>query len=508
MSTQVFSEEQSVFFVGGRGNKSGRIANAGGCTKAWWDAEVAATSKAEAMAKLMTAVGSPIITFTGASYTVADDRITSLGAFDDAEIGMVVYVIETPVETVDVETGRYKITDVDVGGDWIECDGINGTGDATVDIEIGGAFDELNNACDDTIATSYSVWIHTNLAETLTAAVTIGAGGNNTKNTFKRILGFNTVPGDMDRGGTYYESPFEILLNGIIDSSKTVLIDADGDVTDFEHFDITGDNLIFENLHFYNSADKEAILFSGRPFNIVLRNCRFSDVKSAFNSTADHILVDSCYTHNDFSNHSYITLGMNTVFLNCAGNNGAGKTFINIVATSGSVIGCLVVGGQYGVQFINAGANGLVMNNTFYDTTAQGVRINNGAAVVVLNNIFALATGAVGLYAETTGSFMYNDYNCFIESDGTALTVGSHGSGYEAPVIGPHSIALDPLFVNPADGNFRLQDNSPAFNAGIRGASGGYSVIGGFGPYHNVKNAAYEGDTNVMYGGDYSIYDR
>ena len=466
MSTEVFSEEQTVFFVGGRGDQSGRLAEAGGCTKVWWDAEVAASDEATAMAKLMTATGGPIITENACAYTVADDKITQVGIFGGAEVGMVVYVIENPVPGVDVDTGRYKITDVDVGGDWIECDGINGAGNASVDIEIGGAFDTLHNACDDTSAAIYSVWIYTNLAETLAGAITITAGGSNTRNTFKRILGFNTVPGDMDRGGAYYESPFEILQNGIIDSSKTVVIDADGDVTNFEHFVISGDNLIVANIYFYNSTDKEAIAFSGRPYNIVLRNCRFSDVKSAFNSIADHILVDSCYTHNDFSNHSYGTQGMNTVFLNCVGTVVAGKTFINIAATSGSVIGCLVIGGQYAVQFLNAGANGLVMNCTFYDTTIHGVRISNGAGAVVLNNILALAPGAVGLFAQTQGCFMYNDYNCFIESDGTPLTVGGHGTGYEAPEIGEHSIEVDPLFVDASNNDFRLKSNSPCRRVG------------------------------------------
>ena len=55
MSTPVFWDNESVFFVGGRGDKSGRSANAGGCTKQWWDGECpngTDAEKAAAMAKL------------------------------------------------------------------------------------------------------------------------------------------------------------------------------------------------------------------------------------------------------------------------------------------------------------------------------------------------------------------------------------------------------------------------------------------------------------------------
>lgn len=475
----VFSDEQSVFFVGGRGDKSGRIANAGGCTKVWWDNE---SDKAAATAKLMTSTGAPIFSEAAVAYTSGNNRIRKAGIGTNVEVGMVVYVIEEPVPGTDVQTGRYKITDVDPGGGWIECSGIVSTGDASVDVEIGGAFDTLNNASDETSATIYSVWLHTNLAETLTAAVTITAGGDNGKNTFKRILGFNTVPGDMNRGGAYYESPYQILRNGPIDGSKTVTLDANNGA--FVVIDIDADNLQIENLYLTNTNGQNAILFSNSPQHIVFRNCRFSDVSSFCNTgEADSVLIDSCYGHPDTTNHHYILRGNNNVVLNCVSNVPATRYFVvGVGDVELHVIGCLVVNGAQGVRLGITGATLVAMNNTFYGQTAYGVNLDSGFSGMVasvFNNIFALNPGAVALRAATTGSFIYNDYNCFIESDGQPLTVGAHGDG-EVPVIGPHSIEVDPLFVDAANDDFSLANNSPCIDAGRPDSLGGFSTIGAY----------------------------
>ncbi len=473
--SEVFSDEQSVFFVGGRGDKSGRIADAGGCTKAWWDGE---SDKAAAMAKLMTSTGGPIITLDSCAYTDGNNRITQTDAFDGAEVGMVAYVIETPIPDVDVYTGRYKITAVDPGGDWFECSGIDGSGDTSVNVEIGGAFDALDNACDETSATTHSVWVHTNLAETLASAVTITAGGNNTRNTFKHIIGYNTVPGDMNRGGAYYESPFEMLLAGVIDSAKTVRLNADGGV--FENMSISADNVIVENIYLYNNDDlSAAILFAGTPLNIVFRNCRFSDTKFVTKTAADSVLFDSCFAMNISWNH-YVIYGRNNVLLNCVSDSLLTGAYFAIPfgADDTQIIGCIATGGAGGVYALSNAV--VVVGNTFYDQTGSGVWADNCEAVVVFNNIFVLYPGAVGLRGSVAGSFIYNDYNCFIESDGTPLTVGAHDSGYEAPVAGPHSIEGDPLFVDAANGNFRLAGNSPCIDAGRPDSLGGRSTIGAY----------------------------
>ena len=120
------------------------------------------------------------------------------------------------------------------------------------------------------------------------------------------------------------------------------------------------------------------------------------------------------------------------------------------------------------------------MNPLFYDQTLYGINLDNAETGIVFNNIFALNPGAVGLRIAAAGSFIYNDYNCFIESDGTPLTVGIHSTGYEAPVAGAHSVQVDPDFVDSANGDFRVR-NPAVLRGGRPGPDGRAAVIGAIG---------------------------
>ncbi len=485
MSTPVFWDNESVFFVGGRGDKSGRSADAGGCTKQWWDSQCpngTDAEKAAAMAKLMGTDGEPIIDVSGAAYTESNNRITRTNIAMGVEVGMVAYVVESDTPDEYVETGRYVITDRDTDDDWIECEGIEGDYDTDVDVVIGGAFDTLQNALDETDANRHSVAIRTNLSETLGGSVNVDAGGDVLRNTFKRVIGYRTVPGDMSPGGAYYESALEILQNGSIDSSRCVELDADGG--SYSVLDIDGvDNLVFENLHLKNTnagVSGDAVYFSSVARNIVLRNCRFSDVVQVINTEADHVLFDGCYSHDDIPGHHHTFLGNNNVLLGCVANLEP-NNLCNFVNHSGAVIGCVTVGGQFGVRVISAGAAVLVVGNTFYNTGSKGVLCDGCDSVVVINNIFCLAPGAIGIYSRNGGSVLYNDYNCFIESDGTPLTVaGSEYSGGEVPVKGAHSVEVDPDFVDAANGDFRVR-NPLLLRGGRPGPDGRAAVIGAIG---------------------------
>ncbi len=463
----VFADERSLFFVGGRGDQSGRTPDAGGCTKAWWDAEVAASDEATAMAKLMTATGGPIITLDARPYTAGIDHIhTNPGGFAGIEVGMVVYVIESAVPGIDVDTGRYKITDVDPAGDWIECSGINGTGNTNVDIEIGGAFDELDTAIDETYAQDHSVWIYTNLDETLAAAITIFSGGHALKNLFMWIIGFNTIPGDMSLGGAFYESPYEILKNGSIAANKCVTLDADSNAFVILDIGVT-DNLIFENLHLTNTTAR-ATGFAAGSSGIVLRNCRFSDLNDVINTITDSVLFDSCYSHDNLPGHHYNFTGENNLLIHCVGKLAGGTNLAGwLSGATGAAIGNLAVGGLFGLRLASAGTGTLVMSNTFYNTSTYGITMDGADSGVIFNNIFCLAPGAIGIYMRNGGSTPYNDHNCFIESDGTPLTaVGTGFAGGEEPTIGENSIETDPLFTDPADNDFSLKSNSPCRRTG------------------------------------------
>lgn len=469
----VFSEEKSIFFVGGRGDQTGRVADAGGCTLDWWDTEVpndTVAEKAAAMEKLMGGDGAPVISLDAQAYTFVDDRITgSAGAFFFAEIGMVAYVIEDPIPGSDVETGRYTITDKEGGGDWIELLGIGGTDDTNVDIRIGGAFDDLNTAIDSTNAESHGVLIHTSLNETLAAAVSIAEGGHTLRNIFKKIVGYNTTPGDMSLGGTYYESPFDILQREAIDPTKCVTIDADGNTFDILDIATGVDNIIFENLHLTNAVGYATGFVAGTSTNFVFRNCRFSNLNTAVYAEVDSVLIDSCYAHNDlaWAPYGFLAGAKNGVVLNCVSDIGAGHIAEWTVGASGSAIGNVSVGGNFGYRIAGVGSGVSIINNTLYGTLTRGVQMDGGDNAIIFNNIFCLTPGATGIYCRNGGSVTYNDHNLFIDTAGNALTpVGTEYADGEAPVIGVNSIETDPLFVDAENGNFRLKTNSPARRIG------------------------------------------
>jgi len=483
MCSPACDNKRTVWFVGGRGDQSNRDSDLGGCTMDWWEAQCPNKTQAEydaAYKKIVNSTGGPILALLNVPYTGDDeDTIYSAGAFADVEAGMVAYVRESGTPDTNVATGRYEITAVT--DDEITLDGINGS-DCDVDIKIGGAFTNLDEAVNETYAGAHSVTIYTNLNETVGSGITLSSGGSQPGNTFKRIIGYNTIPGDMNRGEAYYESPLEILQNGSIDSSKCVTFDGNGGTFDILTISGYSDNYIFENLHLTGlTSTGRGIAFSNVSDSVVFRNCRFSDMYQVVNSEADHLMFQDCYSHDDMALHSYVLSGLNNLLLGCVANLPADAVLTNILGVPAAVIGCITVGGKYAVRPVNAGsAAALVIGNTFYNTTEYGIVADIADSVVAFNNIFCLAPGAVGIYCRN-GPIVYNDHNCFIESDGTPLTpTGSEYSGGEAPVMGAHSVQADPDFVDVANGDFRVR-NPAVLRGGRLGPDGRTAVIGAIG---------------------------
>ena len=490
MATTVFEQEKSVFFSM---DEDDSTSDAGGCTQAWWDGQCPNGTEAEtaaAMAKLMDGTGTPLIEMADCVYTESNNRITKTNIAAGVEVGMVAYIIESDTPDEYVETGRYVITARDPGDDdWIECDGIESDDDTDVDVVIGGAFDTLQNALDETDASDHSVTIYVQSVDTLGATLDIDSGdGNVTKNTFKRLVGFNTSPGDMNYGGTYYQSPLEILQAGSIDLSKCVTLDADGGAFDVLMFGASMSNCIIENIHFTGTTGNGVEFADDFSVSIIFRNCRLSDMYQGVNSTVSHLVFQDCYSHDDVTSHAYVFRGPDGLLSGCVANLAAGAVLTNIIAVPGAVIGCITVGGMYGVRPVSAGSAAVVIGNTFYNLTQYGIMAEVANRVVAFNNIFCLAPGAVGLHCNS-GSIVYNDYNCFIESDGTPLTVGDNGSGYEVPVKGKHSVQVDPDFVDAANGDFRVR-NPLVLRGGRPGPDGRAAVIGAIGQEYQFAQRA------------------
>ena len=478
----VFDYKETVFFVGGRGDGHDGVDKPGGCTKFWWNTEVAANDKAMAMAKLMGVNSAPIANVSSLTIVEAVNRMTgNPGDFDDCEVGMIAWL-----GGLHFSNGLYEIEAIAPDTSWIECEGFNPSDDSnTGEATVGGAFDDLDTALSEVDANVFNVDMHVNLDDD-EAIIEVDAGGSSTRNTFLRILGYHLIPGDMSIGGEFYESPNEILRNGAIHADKAV--ELDGDAEDESVFEINDDNVIFENLHVYNTGTANLITFTGTPQNIVLRNCRFSSGDFVYRTIATSVLVDSCYSHSDLTGNHYQMSGNANVILNCVGNVAADKIFAVVATVEGSqVVGCLAVNGARGIRVF--GYEVTAVNNTFYNQTSYGIDITGGLRAIAYNNIFDLYPAAIAFSITTAGTMLYNDYNCFIESDGTPLTVGSHGSGYEVPVKGKHSVEVDPDFVDAANGDFRAR-NPVLLRGGRPGPDGRAAVIGAIGQEYQFAERA------------------
>ncbi len=108
----------------------------------------------------------------------------------------------------------------------------------------------------------------------------------------------------------------------------------------------------------------------------------------------------------------------------------------------------------YGIGIGNGTTNTKVYNNVFYHVTNYHMWVD-GSYVEARNNIHVRTTDAgVAIYNYGGGTWTISN-NCYSSS----ATAGTPGTG-SYPVIG------NPLFVNPASGNFNIQSNSPCINKG------------------------------------------
>ncbi len=109
---------------------------------------------------------------------------------------------------------------------------------------------------------------------------------------------------------------------------------------------------------------------------------------------------------------------------------------------------------QQGIELeANASNSATITNCTFYNCQLDAVWVKGGTANV--RNCIVSNSGRYGLYR--TGGTLSNSYN-LMYSNATA--------NYQGVTAGTGALTGNPLFVNAASGDFRLQSGSPAINAG------------------------------------------
>ncbi len=383
-----------------------------------------------------------------------------------------------------------KVTLVEGAGQYIDIDKAF-VGVDTCDIHVGGAFATLQHALDVVDATDYSMDIHINLDTTLAATLDDDIlGGTVLKNTHRRVIGFNTALGDMSRGGTYHQTPIESYNDGI-HADSFIVIDADG--LAFPALTIDGmDNTVWENLYFYNTdqaAGDNGVAFLNTPESAVFKNCRFDVLFKGVDTGCNGVLFIEC-ANGPACTNQIITLGSGGAIITGVFQEPTlgGQSVIGVATgVPGFIESNVVIGADYGMR-ING--HTVCKNNVCYNQAIVGIKVQNaGAALTVYNNICVIQPGVshhgILIEAAAGGSIAYNDYNCIVDTNGTPLIDPVYSSfvGGTAPVLGDNSIEEAPLFIDAANGDFRLQPGSPCLNTGkpmlnSDALSEGYSSMG------------------------------
>jgi hypothetical protein len=470
----VFEEKESVFFVGGRGTKAGS-SGAGGCTKEFWG-DLKDPDKS--LSDVMGTNGEPLSDAAAAGAGACDVlnngsggvRITKAGQgyFTDCSAGLIVYVIFTATYT----NGRYEVTDVDTtSGDWIDIS-LAYSATTTCSAYVGGAFDKLQTASDNTDANTgspHNVEILTNLNETFTLAsdeidVDVG-GGDGSVGTWKRIIG-------VDDDGVELAEGSYVTIDG---NSKSCRVFCVSEVENIEFRHIYAKEVANTYPGFYFTA-------TSANHGFTLKDCKSTGCKYGVEINAIYcrmVHVMGGYYSSDTGPAIYVTAGryLNVLNVELAGSLAGALIGGNVVGTL-LVDGCVLrKTGNYavGVYSDYTWAFLVIRNCVFYDID-DCIKIGEpNIRLIQYNNIFVLhSTGTGKIINRISGSVMYSDYSCAWAVGGApAAPVRWGGTG-----LPEHSIEQDPQIVDAANGDFRprnpnvlrggkpdIADNSPQMGA-------------------------------------------
>lgn len=445
----IFNEEDSVFFVGGRGTKAGDVNAGGGCTKAYWDGS-------GNLADVMGTNGEPVSHSSAwnnfKTACTCDEggggwlRITGAGYFTNVKVGHI-----ANVAFIDTFTdGRYKVRSASASV--IELDYACGPGSTTCDVKVGGAFNKLQTALDNTDASAgspHDVDILINKAETFSGVgdqidVDTG-GGSGSAGTCKRIIGVDDDGAELSEGSY-------VLFDGNGQSCHVFKI-MNVQCVEFRHIDAR--NAANTHYGFYITA-------TGYCQSFLLKDCRSTGCKYGIYSDTFYIRGLSIMG----GYYSSVT-GPALCFTSCRWINVLNAELAGSSAGAlidGDVVGTLLVDG---CVFHKTANNSLGIYTDYYDTFLivrncvfynidDCIKLNDPESrLIQYNNIFVLHTAATGkIINRVSGAIKYSDYSCAWGIDGVPVASDRWGGGGKPK----NAIEENPEFVDAVSGNFRLRN--------------------------------------------------
>lgn len=443
----IFDSKDAVFFVGGRGGKEGDQYAGGGCTKEFWG-DLKNPSKT--LADVMGANGEPVSpagawngSKTACNVSMSNGKVSiSYSTIGECcKVGQIANIAFADT----YPDGRYEVTKVYPGTpsqNTIVID-LDWTANTTCDVKVGGAFDCLQNASDDTdanAASPHNVYILTTKNETFTAAYSIdidAGGGDLTANTWKRIIG-------IDNDGVE-------LADGLF-----VTIDASGYACDCFNIDLV-DNIEFRHIYAYNTGGS----FSGYNFDktanhygFILKECKATDSSYAVtvqsNAVRSFFVVGGTYSASVISLYIKSILGGSIQGVS-AYSTGSHVFYLGYYGVP--VKDCIIRsnGSSIGVRLTSVNSP-TITNCVFYNVTDCISVSNDNMALVECNNIFVVAAKTSGkAINRTAGGIAYSDYSCLWAMDGAPSASGRWGGDGKPE----HAIEEDPDLIDAANGNFR-----------------------------------------------------
>jgi len=468
---------ETVHFVGGMGTKAGLIGAGGGCTKAAWDASGNLSDFMNPTnGSYLVLVVSPNVTLTSiiGGTTAA---LYAVGAFVGVKIGTIVFANGFTGFT----TARYEI--IAVTDDQITLDAAYiGADNTDGDCVVGGAFNTLQNAIDSVDnAETVNRYIWTNKDETMGTSIIVNVSGTLAQDCHVFIRGYKTTLGDMDEGGLYYGGAWDAFC--IKNNYTSLQINPNAEWVTFDLYNAARNGFVItsahNNVHFCNfkidniATDYYGFFCSSSSYGWSWRNCSLIGYDTHARGIGGNFFrcfVDECYiaplmTIGVYSQGAMIYV-TNSIFETRVGGTGV---YVYTYGEGATIDNCLFIGGQKAVQAREDGLY-VIKNCTMYngDSSVNGlVQINDpDATVAVYNNIIIMADTA-GLAVKTytsIGSLMYCDYNCVYSLTGALIhPFWDAGKGIDIPHVGNHNLFVDPLFVDPDNGDFRVKNPKVIF---------------------------------------------
>jgi len=452
----IWSTNESVFFVGGRGTKAGDPNAGGGCTKdVWGDLKSPNLSLSDVTGTNGEPVSDPSAwNGSATACTVTQSSagkllITKTGAFTNVIAGLIANVNFSSV----YGDGRFRVNSAQLTDDTIEIEYPYSV-DNTCDVKVGGAFDTLQNALDNTTAnqsTYHDVNILTNKTKTFSGAsdridVDVG-GGNGNAGTWKRIIG-------VDDDGLELAAGSYVAYDGNSQACHVFYIN-------------NIDNVEFRHIY----AKDAGTNYNGFSIEASVNSKGFSFIYCKSTGCKHGIYAGTWYAYMIYIEGGYYSSSESwAVYIYQARYVTAKKVeFVGITTTplinaycSGNFVldGCILrktagycagIIGNYPTTFV------LVKDSTFYNIDNCIELNDDGAKLIQYNNIFVLHTASTGkIIKRTKGSITYSDYSCAWAIDGAPAASGRWG-GISLP---EHAIEQNPQFMDSDNGDFRPRNPS------------------------------------------------